>query len=87
MPKLYYTPTSCGAASFIAAYSAGVKLDCETVDISTHKTASGADYYAVNPLGAWPGEGRRVGGSCIVFLARHRALRPIPRRPVPRVPM
>jgi hypothetical protein len=29
MPKLYYTPTSCGAASFIAAFVAGVKLDAE----------------------------------------------------------
>ena len=54
MPKLYYTPTSCGAASFIAAHTAGLKLDCETVDLGSHKTASGADFYAANPKGNVP---------------------------------
>ena len=55
MPKLYYTPTSCGAASFIAAHTAGVALECETVDLRAHKTASGADFYAINPKGNVPG--------------------------------
>ena len=54
MPKLYYTPTSCGAASFIAAHTAGLKLDCEVVDIREHKTASGSDFYAINPKGNVP---------------------------------
>ena len=54
MPKLYYTPTSCGAASFIAAHTAGLALDCEVVDIRAHKTASGADFYAINPKGNVP---------------------------------
>jgi len=54
MPKLYYTPTSCGSATFIAAHIGGVKLDAETVDLATHKTASGADFYAVNPKGNVP---------------------------------
>jgi hypothetical protein len=35
----------------LAAYKAGVKMECEQVDISTHKTASGADFYAINPKG------------------------------------
>ena len=51
MPKLYYTPTSCGAASFISAYSAGLPFQCETVNLQTHTTASGADFYAINPKG------------------------------------
>eukprot|EP01039_Chlorochromonas_danica_P009040 gene9040-9976_t len=54
MPKLYYTPTSCGAASFISAYVAGVGLETEEVDLATHKTASGADFYAINPKGNVP---------------------------------
>jgi glutathione S-transferase len=54
MPKLYYTTSSCGAASFIAALTAGVQLECEQVDLHTHKTASGADFYAVNPKGNVP---------------------------------
>src|SRR3990167_8645544 len=54
MPKLYYTSTSCGAASFIAAFTASVKLDSELVDLSTHKTASGVDFYTINPKGNVP---------------------------------
>ena len=54
MTKLYYTSTSCGAASFIAAVAAGLKIDAEQVDLSTHKTSSGADFYAINPKGNVP---------------------------------
>ncbi len=54
MTKLYYTPTSCGAASFIAAVAAGIKIDAEQVNIGTHVTDSGADYYAINPKGNVP---------------------------------
>eukprot|EP00981_Chlorochromonas_danica_P003543 scaffold659_cov192-Ochromonas_danica.AAC.56 len=34
MPKLYYTPASYGAASFISAYVAGVRLEMEEVDLA-----------------------------------------------------
>lgn len=54
MPKLYYTPTSCGAASFISAFTAGLALDCEEVALNTHTTASGVDYYTINPKGNVP---------------------------------
>lgn len=54
MTKLYYTSTSCGAASFIAAVAAGIHIDAEVVDIGTHKTASGEDYYKINPKGNVP---------------------------------
>lgn len=54
MTKLYYTSTSCGAASFIAAFTAGVKLEAEQVNIQTHVTASGADFYAINSKGNVP---------------------------------
>ena len=54
MPKLYYTPTSCGAANFIAAYIAGLNIESEQVDIREHKTASGADFYKINPKGNVP---------------------------------
>lgn len=52
--KLYYSSTSCGAASFIAAFTANVKLEAEQVDIPTHKTSSGNDYYSINPKGNLP---------------------------------
>jgi glutathione S-transferase len=54
MPKLYYTATSCGAASFISAFTAGVALDSEQVDIRSHVTSSGVDFYTINPKGNVP---------------------------------
>ena len=52
--KLYYTSTSCGAASYIVASLAGVDFDSEQVDLRAHKTQSGADFYAINPNGSVP---------------------------------
>ena len=54
MPKLYYTTSSCGAASFIAAVAAGIKIETEQVDIRTKVTNSGADYLTINPKGNVP---------------------------------
>lgn len=52
--KLYYTPTSCGAANFIVATLGELKFDSEQVDLGTHKTQSGVDFYTVNPHGNVP---------------------------------
>jgi glutathione S-transferase len=52
--KLYYTPTSCGAANFLAASIGGLEFDSEVVDLPTHKTKSGADFYSINPKGNVP---------------------------------
>jgi glutathione S-transferase len=52
--KLYYTPTSCGAANYLTATIGGLSFDSETVDLMTHKTKSGADFYAINPKGNVP---------------------------------
>lgn len=52
--KLYYTPTSCGAASYIAATYAGLQFDSEVVDLKAHKTTSGQDFYKINPKGNVP---------------------------------
>ena len=50
--RLYYTPTSCGAASFIVAHTAKLEgIEVETVDLTTHKTSSGEDFLKVNPKG------------------------------------
>jgi len=54
MVKLYYTPTSCGASSFICAFIAKLNFDCEVVDLATHKTESGVDFYSINPKGNVP---------------------------------
>ncbi len=52
--KLYYTPTSCGAANFLAASIGGLEFDSETVDLGSHKTQSGVDFYTINPKGNVP---------------------------------
>lgn len=52
--KLYFTPTSCGAANFLTAQIGGVNFDSEVVDLATHKTASGVDFYTINPKGNVP---------------------------------
>lgn len=52
--KLYYSPISCGAASFMAAEYAGLKFESEVVDLKAHKTRSGQDFYQINPKGNVP---------------------------------
>mmetsp|Transcript_19205 Transcript_19205/g.17423 ORF Transcript_19205/g.17423 Transcript_19205/m.17423 type:complete len:207 (-) Transcript_19205:80-700(-) len=54
MTKLYYSASSCSAASFIAAYTAKVSIECELVDTKTHLTSSGVDFYTINPKGNVP---------------------------------
>lgn len=61
MPELYYTPTSCGAASYIAAKKAGLvgnKIAAYEADIGKHQIKSGPhagkDFYSINPKGNVP---------------------------------
>jgi len=75
--KLYYTPTSCGAASFITAHTLGLKgLHVEQVDLASHKTKTiNADFYAINPKGNVPtlvlasGTVLNEGAAVLQFLA------------------
>jgi len=52
--KLYYTPTSCSFGPFTIANYLGVNLNVEQVDLKTHKTHNGVDFYTVNPKGNVP---------------------------------
>ncbi len=52
--KLYYSPGACSLSPHIVAEEAGIALDYEKVDLAAHKTASGADFYAINPKGYVP---------------------------------
>lgn len=52
--KLYYSPGACSLAPHIALLEAGYAYDLEKVDIPNKKTASGADYWQINPKGYVP---------------------------------
>ena len=52
--KLYYAPGACSLAPHIVAAEGGIKLALEKVDLKEHKTASGDDFYAINPKGYVP---------------------------------
>lgn len=52
--KLYYSPGACSLSPHIALREAGLKFDAEVVDLRTHKTKSGADFYQINPKGYVP---------------------------------
>jgi len=72
MVKLYYTSTSCGAANFISALAAGVNLETEQVTLQDHKTASGVDFYTINPKGNVPtlvlADGTILSENCATLL-------------------
>jgi glutathione S-transferase len=52
--KLYYSPGACSLASHIVAAEGGLNLELEKVDLKAHRTASGEDFYAINPKGYVP---------------------------------
>ncbi|MFZ5559944.1 MAG: glutathione transferase GstA [Pseudomonadota bacterium] len=52
--KLYYSPGACSLAVHIALNEAQQPHNLVKVDLRTHKTESGADFYAVNPRGYVP---------------------------------
>jgi glutathione S-transferase len=49
--KLYYILESCALASHIVANEAGISIEPIQVDLRTKKTATGADFLAINPKG------------------------------------
>jgi glutathione S-transferase len=53
-PKLYYTSHSCSSSVFISAFTAGISIPCEQVDISKKITSSGQNFYDINPKGSAP---------------------------------
>lgn len=69
--KLYYAPGTCSLAPHIVLRELGIPFALEWVDLNTHRTADGADYYRLNPKGQVPmlelDDGQRLTeGSVIV---------------------
>src|SRR2546430_17022599 len=52
--KLFYSPGACSLSPHIVLREAGLKFDIEKVDTKAGKTASGADFRALNPKGYVP---------------------------------
>ena len=52
--KLYYSPGSCSLHPHIALNEAGLPVELVRVDLRSHKTQNGEDYYAINPKGYVP---------------------------------
>lgn len=52
--KLYYSPASCSLASQIALHEAGIAYEGVKVDLKSHTTAAGVDFYTINHKGYVP---------------------------------
>ncbi len=52
--KLYYSPGACSMAPHIALREAGERYDLVRVDLRSHTTADGGDFYRINPKGYVP---------------------------------
>jgi glutathione S-transferase len=52
--KLFFSPGACSLSPHIVIRELGLPVEVERIDGRTHKTASGADFYAINPKGQVP---------------------------------
>jgi glutathione S-transferase len=52
--ELYFSPLACSLATRIALYEAGAPAVFTAVDLRAGKTADGADFRTINPLGQVP---------------------------------
>jgi glutathione S-transferase len=73
--KLYYSPGACSLSPHIVLEETGLKYDLEKVDLRTHKTEQGEDFFAINPKGYVPalvlddGELLTEGPAIVQYLA------------------
>ena len=69
--KLYYAPGACSLAAHIALQESGLPFSLERVDLRTHRTADGRDYYSVNPKGYVPAleldDGARLTEAAVIL--------------------
>lgn len=52
--KLYYSKGACSLAINILIHELGLPCEYIAVDLKTHKTAAGDDFYQINPKGSVP---------------------------------
>jgi glutathione S-transferase len=75
--KLYYSPGACSMSPHIVLHESGLPFEIVKVDLSSHKTADGQDFYAINPKGAVPalqldsGEMLTEGSAIVQYVSDH----------------
>jgi glutathione S-transferase len=52
--KLYFAPGTCALSPHIVLCELGLPYETERVDLKSHQTAAGQDYYAINAKGYVP---------------------------------
>lgn len=52
--KLFIKPGACSLSPHIALEEAGLRYETESVDLATKQTASGGNFFEVNPKGYVP---------------------------------
>ena len=52
--KLFYSPGACSLSPHIVLREVGLPYKLERVDLKTHTTAGGADFYGINGKGSVP---------------------------------
>ena len=73
--KLYYSPGACSLSPHIVISETGLSVDLEKVDGKAKKTASGKDFWDINPKGQVPvrelddGERLTEGPAIVQYLA------------------
>jgi glutathione S-transferase len=73
--KLYYAPGACSLSPHIVLRESGADFEAEKVDLAAKRTATGADYRAINPKGAVPalqlddGQVLTEGSAIVQYLA------------------
>jgi glutathione S-transferase len=73
--KLYYSPGACSLSPNIALREAGRSFELVRVDLKTHRTANGVDFYSINPKGYVPaleltdGETLTEGPAIVQYIA------------------
>ena len=73
--KLYYSPGACSLSPHIVAHELGLAIEVEKVDNKAKRTASGRDFWQINPKGYVPalelddGEVLTEGPAIVQYLA------------------
>jgi glutathione S-transferase len=52
--RLYFAPGACSLAAHIALREAGIPFEMTKIDIASHRTEEGGDYFEINPKGYVP---------------------------------